>query len=129
MVNIGIINTVVDNIAHKSRQHKVAYGGNGGKKGRTNKLLLVRKKVNKNFFQFSPQKQMLFIMPLQKAVGGKLIANKENKTELPFETNNRKYITENLFFQSCRCIKIQNGSSKKFIIKIKKAVDKFRSVW
>ena len=73
---------------------------------------------------------MLFIMPLQKAVGGeKLIANKENKTELPFETNNRKYITEKLFFQSRRCIKIQNGSSKKFIIKIKKAVDKFRSVW
>ena len=72
---------------------------------------------------------MLFIMPLQKAVGGKLIANKENKTELPFETNNRKYITEELFFQSRRCIKIQNGSSKKFIIKIKKAVDKFRSVW
>lgn len=72
---------------------------------------------------------MLFIMPLQKAVGGKLIANKENKTELPFETNNRKYITEKLFFQSCRCIKIQNGSNKKFIIKIKKAVDKFRSVW
>ena len=49
---------------------------------------------------------MLFIMPLQKAVGGKLIANKENKTELPFETNNRKYITEKLFFQSYRCIKI-----------------------
>ena len=72
---------------------------------------------------------MLFIMPLQKAVGGKLIANKENKTELPFETNNRKYITEKLFFQSRRCIKIQTGSSKKFIIKIKKAVDKFRSVW
>ena len=64
---------------------------------------------------------MLFIMPLQKAVGGKLIANKENKTELPFETNNRKYITEKLFFSILPMYKNTKWEQQKIYHKNKKS--------